>query len=416
MLSTTHTTLDIDGSRLHVPQGFNYSCSGCGRCCKGVAVPMTQEDYERVSAIDWSKDEATAGFDWERQFRQLVKKQHDSTTYTHAIRPTDTGHCPFLINNLCHIHAKYGEHVKPLICGLFPYSFNRTPSGVYLTVSFRSNAVLANTGTPLAEQPDTLAEKLRVYETLYNARSTIWDQCKLTVDKPIIWDDYLKLEERLIGAIVKPDAKIKQIFEDCIAILFAELGRPLPASNNGDFFAKAGAMPIKGADKKFLSQLYELYYPSDPRMVNRDVIFNGISFALGLAFKGPKFRYINKSYSFETLMAVPWPEDREINDLLVRFLYSRVFGKWYFGGGFAQLSVISGFHHLLLSFILIRLHATASALYRGEPKASMLDVMTSVRQIEEKISVAELDGYSAALWELMLFSPGRMARLLQKAF
>ena len=48
MLSTTHTTLDIDGSRLHVPQGFNYSCSGCGRCCKGVAVPMTQEDYERV--------------------------------------------------------------------------------------------------------------------------------------------------------------------------------------------------------------------------------------------------------------------------------------------------------------------------------------------------------------------------------
>jgi Fe-S-cluster containining protein len=144
-LTTGHKTIDVDGKILHIPEGINYSCAGCGRCCNGVAVPMTQDDYERVSAIDWSKE--LPQFDWSRQFRMLSAKENDSSTYTHAIRPTDDGHCPFLINKLCHIHAtQRREHVKPLICGLFPYSFNSTPSGVYLTVSFRSNAVLRQCG------------------------------------------------------------------------------------------------------------------------------------------------------------------------------------------------------------------------------------------------------------------------------
>lgn len=400
-LTTGHKTIDVDGKILHIPEGINYSCAGCGRCCNGVAVPMTQEDYERVSAIDWSKE--LPQFDWSRQFRMLSAKENDSSTYTHAIRPTDDGHCPFLINKLCHIHATRGEHVKPLICGLFPYSFNSTPSGVYLTVSFRSNAVLGNAGTPLTEQIDTLKEKFAVYNTLYNARSVIWDAVKLTVDKPISWEQYLDYEKGILAALVREDLSLKEKIFAASDSLFKDIRKPpMP-----DTIA-----PPKGLDKKFLAGLFALYFPNDPKYLNKDVVFNGISFALDLALKSPKFKVVNRSYSFEELTNFPWPESSEIDDLLTRFLYSRVFGKWYFGGGFAQLSVIAGFHHLALLMPLMRMHAAGLAIARGAEKVELIDVMVTVRQLEEKVQEAVLDGYSAALWELILFAPGRLRRLL----
>lgn len=415
-LTTGHKTIDVDGKVLHIPEGINYSCSGCGRCCNGVAVPMTQEDYERVSAIDWSKE--LPQFDWSRQFRMLSAKENDSSTYTHAIRPTDDGHCPFLINKLCHIHATRGAHIKPLICGLFPYSFNDTPSGVYLTVSFRSNAVLSNMGTPLTEQIDTLKEKFAVYNTLYTARSVIWDAVKLTVDKPISWEQYLDYEKGILEALTREDLSLKEKIFVASDSLFKDLNKPpLPET----------IAPPKGLDKKFLAGLFALYFPNDAKYLNKDVVFNGISFALDLVLKAPKFKVVNRSFTFEELTNFPWPERsttnsqedserKEIDELLTRFLYSRVFGKWYFGGGFAQLSVIAGFHHLALLMPLMRMHAAGLAIARGAAKVEMIDVMVTVRQLEEKVQEAVLDGYSAALWELILFAPGRLRRLLSASF
>jgi Fe-S-cluster containining protein len=404
-LTTSHQTINVDGKILHIPEGINYSCSGCGRCCNGVAVPMTQDDYERVSAIDWSKE--LPQFDWSRQFRMLSDKENDSSTYTHAIRPTDDGHCPFLINKLCHIHATRGEHVKPLICGLFPYSFNHTPSGVYLTVSFRSNAVLSNMGTPLTEQIDTLKEKFAVYNTLYTARSVIWDAIKLTVDKPISWEEYLQYEQGILTCLTDENLSLKARLLAASDSLFKNLNKPAQPDT---------VVPPKGIDKKFLAGLFALYFPSDPRFLNKDVVFNGIKFAFDLFLKAPKFKVVSRSYTYEELMAVPFPVgDAEVDDLLTRFLYSRVFGKWYFGGGFAQLSVIAGFHHLALLMPLMRLHAAGLALARGADKVSMMDIMVTIRQLEEKVQEAVLDGYSAALWELILFAPGRLRRLLHSS-
>jgi hypothetical protein len=134
-----------------------------------------------------------------------------------------------------------------------------------------------------------------------------------------------------------------------------------------------------------------------------------------LAFKAPKFRVMDRSFTFEELASFPWPtteQEPEVEDLLTRFVYSRIFGKWYFGGGFAQLSVIAGFHHLALLVALIRLHSAALAKARGADRVSLVDVMTTVRQSEEKINVVVLDGYSAGLWELILFSQGPVRRVL----
>jgi Fe-S-cluster containining protein len=363
---------------------------------------MTLEDYDRISAIDFSKD--LPQFDWSKQYRKLSARESKSTNYTHAIRPTASGHCPFLVGKLCHIHGKYGETVKPSICGLFPYSFNRTPSGIYLTASFRSNAVLANFGTPLTEQLDTLKEKLHVYETLYDAGATIWDKVKLTVDQPITWAQYLSLEKRVVEELAKEEMPLKDRIYAASDVLFADLHKA-PARS-----AVTG-LP-KTIDKRFLAGLFALYFHNRAKLETKDVDFNGIRFAMGLLIKSPSFRVLNKHYSFEQLIAVPMPLDKEVTGLLTRFIYSRIFGKWYFGGGFAQLSVIAGFHHLVLLLALTRLHSAALAIDRGASEISMVDITETIRQLEEKISVAVLDGYSAALWELVLFSPQRIHRVL----
>jgi hypothetical protein len=251
----------------------------------------------------------------------------------------------------------------------------------------------------------------------------IWDAVKLTVDKPITWEQYLDYEKGILAALIREDLSLKEKIFTASDSLFKDLNKPpLP-----DTIA-----PPKGLDKKFLAGLFALYFPSDPKYLNKDVVFNGISFALDLVLKAPKFKVVNRSYTFEELTNFPWPEAnsknvsgdasgssskenaeaKEIDDLLTRFLYSRVFGKWYFGGGFAQLSVIAGFHHLALLMPLMRMHAAGLAIARGASKVEMIDVMVTVRQLEEKVQEAVLDGYSAALWELILFAPGRLRRLL----
>ena len=44
---------DASGIKLFVPEGVRYNCQGCGRCCSGWSVGMTEEDYGRIKDIDW---------------------------------------------------------------------------------------------------------------------------------------------------------------------------------------------------------------------------------------------------------------------------------------------------------------------------------------------------------------------------
>jgi Fe-S-cluster containining protein len=139
---------------LNIPDGINYECTGCGKCCSGWSVPLTQDDYDRISAYNWA--EIDADFEGKNLFRKLRANEKLNTPYSHAINANSNGHCPFLKNNLCFIHSKFGAAIKPAICKLFPYSFNETPSGVFATVSFISRGAILNAGRPLLEQMEYL--------------------------------------------------------------------------------------------------------------------------------------------------------------------------------------------------------------------------------------------------------------------
>jgi len=390
---------------LKIPEGINYECTGCGKCCGGWAVPMTDADYERVSRHDWAviKPDKFAG---KSLYRPLKDYEAAGTQNTWAIRPGDDDRCPFLVDNLCFIHSQFGAEEKPSICQLFPYCFNETPSGVYVTVSFNSMAVVWNSGKSLVEQKELLERKWGEFQRLYPGHHPNWSRLQLTVGQPITWAEYLEHEAQLLSLLKDGTVPVQERLLKGSDYLLSRLPTARPAGSS------AVAQKMKRMDRHLLVALHKLYFPA--KKLKRDNFhFNIGLFLYQLAFQRTRIALPGRSFSFEELHAFPWPvDDPEIEDLLYRYFFSRIFGKLYFAAGFGQLSLISGFHHLILVLALIKLQAKAWALSREAPQVSLADLVPTIRQLEKGLGESALGGYEAAVWELLMFSPARVRRVL----
>jgi Fe-S-cluster containining protein len=390
---------------LHIPEGINYECTGCGKCCGGWAVPMTQDDYERVTEHDWAeinpKQFATLTL-----FRPLKGYESKGTPYTHAIKEGKDGHCPFLVDNLCYIHSKFGSEEKPSICQLFPYCFNETPSGYYAALSFNSVGVLMNSGRALTEQREYLEKKLIEFQRLYPDHHPNWSDLKLTVGVPISWDDYLIHEQAILHCLEDKSLSIEDRFLKASDYLVSKGPNPAPASGS------AAPGSLKRLDRHLMVALHKMYFPVKT-LGRGEGDFNVGRFFYQLAFQGTRFALPAHHYAIEQLSAVRWPENQpEMDDVIYRYFYSRIFGKLYFGAGFGQLSLIAGFHHLAILLALIKLEAKGHALNRGAEVVDMVDLSAAVRQAEKRMGETHLDGYAAGIWELLMFSPQRIRRIL----
>lgn len=391
---------------LHLPDEINYECTGCGKCCGGWSVPMTQDDYERISAVNWG--EYDDRYKMGDLFRDLKPYESAGTPYGYAIKEGGDGHCPFLKDNLCFIHSKHGSTFKPSICQLFPYCFNETPSGIYATVSFVSMGVVNNSGKPLTQQRDYLETKLKEFKTLFPDHHPNWSNLKLAVDKPLAWDEYLEIEKEMLKIWAERDKPLDDRFlaiSDMLVSRFKGAAVTPPAN--------AGSM--KSLDKNLLVALYKIYFPVK-KLGRGEGDFNAGRFAYQTLFEGVfpglRLKSPTRSYSFEELAKMEFPQDKDVEDLIYRYFRSRIFAKLYFGAGFGQLSLITGFHHLLLTYVLLKENSKIVALSRGAGTVSYVDVVVAVRTLEKRLGETALGGYAAAILELLLFSPGRMRRIL----
>lgn len=389
---------------LHIPEGINYECTGCGKCCSGWAVPLTGDDYERISAKDWAA--LNTKYQGKKLFRALKDYERVDSPYSHAIIRGEDGHCPFLVDNLCFIHKNFGSTAKPAICQLFPYCFNETPSGVYATVSFYSVGAVYNSGKALKEQRGLLEQKWAEFRALHPDHHPNWSVVQFTVGQPMTWSDYLRHEEHLIECLQDGSMPIEMRMLAASRYLVSQLpNRSAPAEPTGE-------VALKRLDQHLLVALHKLYFPVKP-LGRGEGDFSTFRFLYQLAFQGTRILFPGRFFSFEDLQAVPWPDrDPEIEDLLYRYFFSRVFGKLYFGAGFGQLSLVTGFHHLILALALVKLQSKALAAARGAPVVSFVDVMATIRQLEKRLGETKLGGYGAAVWELLMSSSQRMQRVL----
>jgi len=444
------STQSLTTQTLHLPDGINYECTGCGRCCSGWAVPMTEADYKRISPINWG--ELLPKVKGRKLFRPLRSHEKKNTPYSNAIVEFDDGFCPFLVNNLCFIHGQRGSKFKPQMCQQFPYSFNETPSGIYATVSFVSMAVCNNTGKSLVEQRDYLEGKLADFRTLYPDFHPNWSKLELTGGKPISWDKYLEIEGEIIHRLKAKEKPLSERFW-LVSKYLVSLARTMPSpttavsvvdgaskidsrtargsedlinlshtrdlEDRGQSSASAnrpGYKALRAIDNHLLLALHSTYFPTrilrpteNEFQVNRflsQIVLRGLYTPLKIAVPG-------HSYTLEELSTIDWAKDEpEVEDLLYRYFFSRIFGKLYFGAGFGQLTVIAGFHHLALIYALVKMQCKALAKARGAGRVNYIDAISSIRQLEKRLGEASLSGYAAAMFELLMFSPGRIERVL----
>ncbi len=400
---------------LNIPEGINYECTGCGKCCSGWSVPLTQTDYERIASIDWIS--LDPNLKAEKLFRALKENEKVNTPYSHAIKPEAGGQCPFLKNNLCFIHSQFGATAKPAICQLFPYSFNETPDGVFATVSFISRGAILNAGRSLLEQKEYLKTKYIEFQRLFPNHHPNWSKLKLSSNVPLTWAEYSEIENPLLALMKKSDISIEERFLEGASYLdsvlvdrLGERAKPESRKNSQDMDKDGQAsITINRWDKILFITLYKRYFPNDQ---TRAKGYGQLSLDLG--------SFINGSFNiseYDKLMLetpeVSWMDvDDQVQDLINRFFYSRFFAKLYFGAGFGQLSLITGFNHLALTVALLKFKVRQIASGHSRSKINMEDAVFAVVQLEKSLGELKISPYGAAVLELLLSSQQRMRRII----
>jgi hypothetical protein len=380
---------------------------------------MTKDDYERISAVNWS--EKLEKFKGKNLFRPLKPGERQDTLYTHAIKEGADGHCPFLVDNLCFIHKTSGAKFKPAICQLFPYCFNETPSGVYASVSFVSMGVVYNSGKALSEQRDLLEAKLKELQQLYPSHQANWSKLQLTVGQPIEWQDYLAMEKVLLDLIGDKSKALEDRFLSG-SLYLCQKAKPQATSTQApqqNTDTTPDSASLNRLDIALLGALHQAYFPSKTtgRGEGEFSFFNLLGqVCRSFIYPGLRFHFPNQNTKLTQLQSVKWPDgDEAIDDLLYRYFYSRLFAKLYFGAGFGQLSLIAGFHHLAVLLALVKWQAKGWAYMREAELVSFVDVVAAVRQLEKRLGETTVGPYAAASLELLLFSHQRLKRILDTA-
>ena len=394
---------------IHIPEGIHYECTGCGNCCLAWPVPITFDDYLRISKLN-EKEIHPASIS-SGLFRALNSPELKLKGFSHTLEKRADGKCEFLTeDNCCQLHLNFGSQMKPYMCQLFPYTFNKTPSGVYVSLSFASTGALLNSGRALNQQSDLIRQKWELFCKLFPQVSPDWSQSQLVDGTYVDWDEFMLFDE-VILRMIQPtgDGQIERrllAISDYIVSKLSEgsLSQRLPAM---------AARP-KLIDQIVLKHLFALYFPKDVFADNGvDLDKKALLKELVEPPQAVRLSYGGTSFGFQKLKDLVLSAlDRESEDLLFRFVYCRLFAKLYFGGGFAHLSVLAGLHHLAILVALVRLKIKMSVLANEGLRPSFLEVVEMVRALERRLSQVCFSKETMTVLEVLLMSPERLERIL----
>lgn len=401
-------------SQLHIPEGINFDCTGCGNCCFEWPVPVTRDDFDRISA--YAKGESV---DTNQLFRVLKVADEKLRVFSHSLEKRDDGLCLFLAEDKrCRLHADHGIDAKPAMCRLFPYTFTKTPSGTYASVSFAATGVLFNSGKALTEQSELLERHLKLFDQLFPSLSLDWSETQLIDGQALSWGDYIELERPLLERLSPADDHLRAervLFEEC-----ERFRKRVGAGIKLDNAAGLETNP-KIIDQVLVRNLLLAYFPCDAyKSAACDIDAQAVAREFLEEPRKVMLGYRGGRYSFQDLVGVRLGRlAANAADLLRRFAYLRVFSKLYFGPGFNYFSVVAGLHHLALLTCLLRIRLKLEILYRKQEMLSADELFSRLvedtRVLERRLTVSVFGQETIAMLEILLLSPQRVARLISLA-
>lgn len=403
---------------LHIPEGINFDCTGCGNCCFSWPVPLTDEDLSRICSLklEGVKEEpvhiiktGTPGSLQERSFTSALGKRAD-------------GKCQYLSpDNRCQIHLQSGEEAKPSMCRLFPYTFTPTPAGVYASASFASTGVLYNSGRPLTEQRQHLTRTFDLFSKLFPDLRPDWTALQLIDGQPLDFDAYLQLEKDFLYSLVEGTETTQVSANKIVSGLAEKTSRLIEQKRDYDRIPGMDTS-ARTVDSLLIQSLIKAYFPAD---VYRENVCEIDTQTLAhrllmppdkvlLEVDGCKISFgeLNQ-YKLDTL-------NTQSESLLRRFAYLKIFSKLYFGPGFAGLSLVAGLNHLSTIISLVRIFLKLKNIEAGNIKKKGLDITFEetaecVRLLERRLTVANFSNQTKTMLEVLFSSCERAKRIASLA-
>lgn len=391
---------------LRIPAEIRFQCSSCGNCCNGWPVPLTQSDVDRIGTLPAIRVTSESGAD--AMFRKLPGGDDKLRAFTHTLEKQSDGRCQYLSpDNLCQLHTQHGPEAKPAMCRLFPYSFTRTPDGTFVYVSFASSAALFNHGALLSDQAALVNEQLSIFDSLFGKSMPDWSQLQILDGHPLSWERYTELEAEILGVLDTAETgSTLDRLEKCSKIVLAAL----PAGANPERLPPISAR-ARIVDQLLLHYLNKAYLPdnvfssSDFDVDTRALLSDLVTPPPAVSLSQSKFGDLMNRRITEI--------EEDLDDLLSRFVRSRIFAKFFFGPQFAHLSLLAGIHHLFFVVALIRLRAKQLSLRNGT--VTFLDAAELLRSLERRLTQMALSRQTIATFEVLFSSPSRLERVGQLA-
>lgn len=406
MLSASNTAAMV----IKTPRGIRFDCSGCGNCCLNWPVPLTDRDVRNISEHSNTGHAAP--------MRRLPASGVKMQTFTHSLEKRADGRCIFLAESRCELHSRFGEESKPSMCRLFPYTFSLTPSGVCASVSFASTGVLFNSGKLLSEQLQLLQERYEIFLDLFPHIEMNWNRAQIVDGIPLslvqlnaLCSDFNDIvESDCSDTCVPPSNMVQKLHRMSQRVL-----EDLPSAQHSERVPQLESS-AEIVDQVILKYLEKLYFPQDVFAEdNFDLDIQGLMRELVSAPQTVRFGGEGKPTFLELSELKLGTLAPELEDLINRFFYCRIFSWLYFGPGFHHVSLLAGIHHLLHLDVLIRLKLKCILLEKGEQALDVYALAELVRTLERRLTQLHLSSQSKAGLDVLLPSASRAERIGQLA-
>ncbi|CAN5230305.1 hypothetical protein BH11CYA1_BH11CYA1_28990 [soil metagenome] len=413
-----NTATGQSSHKLHIPAGIRFECTRCANCCLSWPVPLNEGDVKRLTdALQCAESDLPVSL------LSSAERQAGLVGFSRALEKRPDGRCSYLNDTACSLQ----DLAKPAMCQLFPYSFIDTPDGTFVGLSFASTGVLHNSGRLLQEQSEQLEGVLKLFRelfpTLQNETTEAFDHLRLAEGITLTFEQFKSIEAPLLSELELFSSNSSTgTALDILGSFSHTISQLVPKEQWRSRLPGTEARP-RQIDFYILDALAQAYLDQQAKqqLLDEMQIAQAVSGNLMSPPPGFKLKLRGASYS-----AVQFLEnklgalDQASENLLLRFLYVRIFSKMYFGPGFSGLSLIAGIGHLTSVIVLIRLAAKArkiSASISGvdNQEENLLWLVETIRQIDSKLTSARYGANTRAMLEILFLDSERVQRLIDLA-
>ena len=365
-----------------------WSCQGCGVCCRGSIIPLSDDDLAKLAAQHWEQHE---------QFRRVKITEREALFGGgRVLAKRADGSCVFLTDTgRCTIHELHGSDAKPAVCRMFPLQLVPLEKFAYLTPRRSCPTAAADEG-PAVEQHLSEAKKSALFRQgatrpplLIAGVRRSWPDWLKAADAlgRIVGDTRLPLVRRLVHGLhfctLLENCKLEQVDDKTYRELI-DLLEGAAAENAGRFFsdrsppAKAAASLFRQAAAHYV-RVHPGFRATNSWRERWRIMWTSLAFTRGRG-NVPAIHPEFPPTTFDALERPLGPLPADVTRPLERFFETHTASQQYAVVGAGGRSLVDNFRALALSFPLAMWILRLAIGERPPTKSDMVNIVVALER------------------------------------